>query len=269
MRDWKHPFTVEEMREQQLAFHDKYKGDNTVTQIPEEYAAKLRAPKEGEGLTLDQIIENAQRSVYRKQKQFQMYMPYEDARKVVWRICQAKSAVINKEFIVDEYNRAIIQDLIKYFIGDPECKYDLNKGLLLIGDVGRGKTYLMSVMKAFADAAEIRFRQFNFHTCADIADEVEESGNGAMRRYFNDKKDICFDDLGQESTTVKRYGNDLNVMERILTKRYANFVNGKCITHITTNLSREEIEQYYGSRVSDRFNEMFNDVFFPGPTRRL
>lgn len=127
----------------------------------------------------------------------------------------------------------------------------------------------MSVMQVFSDSANIEFRKFRFCTCADIADEVEEKGNQAMRPYFSGSKDICFDDLGQESTTVKRYGNDLNVMERILTKRYANFVNGKCITHITTNLDLEEIEQIYGSRVSDRFSEMFTEVFFPGPTRRV
>jgi DNA replication protein DnaC len=39
------------------------------------------------------------------------------------------------------------------------------------------------------------------------------------------------------------------------------------ITHLTTNLSSGEIEQYYGNRVRSRMREMFNVVGFRGGVR--
>lgn len=217
---------------------------------------------------MDSISDRIDNLISRPQKLFEQPMSYDEARKLVWYACQAKSRIIGKEFVVDEYNRGIIQNLIRYFIGDPDCEWDHSKGVFLYGQVGTGKTYLMSVLQTFVDASGIDFRRFEFHTCADIADGVEIEGVESLRKYFNSETDICFDDFGQEAATIKRYGNELNAMERILTKRYNAFIAGKCITHLTSNMDLSEVENVYGTRLADRFREMFNIVFFPGGSRR-
>jgi hypothetical protein len=84
----------------------------------------------------------------------------------------------------------------------------------------------------------------------------------------------CFDDLGTENAVTKHFGNAKNVMTDIILNRYdrikmltpegeqADFRG----THITTNLSVDEIEKLYGSRFLDRLREMMNVIEFPEKT---
>jgi len=261
-----YPKTLEQLKKEQRGAKEKRAARKTITEIPKEYSDRVF--KNEEPTSSEVILRRIDHLTARPQKQFENTISFDDARQYVWEICKRKSELQNRKFEVDDSNRALIQNLIKYFIGDQNCEWDLNKGLMFLGDVGLGKTYLMSVMKTFADAAKIDFRKFKFKVCADIVDEVEEKGTKEMQKYYRDDVDICFDDLGQEPTTTQRYGNVTSVMERILTKRYNNFVNGKCITHVTTNLLPAEIEEIYGTRLSDRCNEMFTKILIKGKSRR-
>lgn len=262
------PKTLEQLREEQGKIFNRHES-TSVTEVPKEYAEKIKKgnPSNQIVLSVDEILENVRTMTKRPQKSTPFHMSYGNARVVVWEICKLKSALQDRTFEVDENNKEIIQNLIRYFSGDPDCEWNLSKGLLLMGDVGLGKTYIMSVMRDYAKAANIDFRQFRLVGCPDIADEVEQNGAESLQKYFAGE-DICFDDLGQEQAVIQRYGNNLSVMERILVKRYSSFVNGRCITHATTNLTPEEIEERYGTRLIDRFNEMFNYVFMTGESRR-
>ncbi|MFD2918101.1 hypothetical protein ACFS6H_00190 [Terrimonas rubra] len=54
-------------------------------------------------------------------------------------------------------------------------------------------------------------------------------------------------------------------MTEILLTRYDLFITRQLRTHITTNLSASELEQYYGNRLRSRLREMLNLVAFaPG-----
>jgi DNA replication protein DnaC len=44
--------------------------------------------------------------------------------------------------------------------------------------------------------------------------------------------------------------------------RYEQFIENNSITHITTNLSASELENYYGNRVRSRLRNMFNLIAF-------
>lgn len=264
------PKTLEQLRAEQKKRDEQLPPGSAapeLTTLPAAYSERVKRSEEDER-SVGEILARSSQLIARPQKELVQAMEYADARRIVWAICQEKSAIIGREFQVDEANRGVIQNMIKYFTLDPECEWDLRKGLFLFGDVGRGKTYLMSVMQVFAAAARIEYRQFNWATCIDIVDEVLAQGEVAMQKYFRTEKDICFDDLGQEPAQVQRYGNALGVMERILTKRYSSFVNGKCITHVTTNLVPAEIVTTYGSRLADRAQEMFNFVKLNGTSRR-
>jgi DNA replication protein DnaC len=50
-------------------------------------------------------------------------------------------------------------------------------------------------------------------------------------------------------------------MHEVLTQRYKNGLFTS--THVTTNLSAEQIKELYGVRVADRMREMFNLISFP------
>ncbi len=67
----------------------------------------------------------------------------------------------------------------------------------------------------------------------------------SRRFYTNVPRVHCFDELDVEQT-VNYWGNNCNVMGEILLSRYDLFISNKMITHVTTNLNSQELEEIYG-----------------------
>ena len=170
-------------------------------------------------------------------------------------------------FKILESDYPIIYKLIAYFLKDEATSYqyniNLNKGILLSGPVGCGKTSLMNLMKHLATTEH----KFFVKPCRDISFEFIQDGYEIIHKYSkgrlyqSEPKTICFDDLGTENN-LKYYGNECNVMAEILLSRYDIFTSKKIQTHITTNLSASEIEADYVSRVRSRLREMINLIAY-------
>jgi DNA replication protein DnaC len=170
-------------------------------------------------------------------------------------------------FKISETDYPIIYKLIAYFLKDEATCFqygiNLNKGILLSGPVGCGKTSLMNLMKHLTSTEH----KFFVKPCRDISFEFIQDGYEIIHKYSKGKlyqsepKTICFDDLGTENN-LKYYGNECNVMAEILLSRYDIFTTKKNQTHITTNLSASEIENAYGNRVRSRLREMINLIGF-------
>jgi DNA replication protein DnaC len=170
-------------------------------------------------------------------------------------------------FKILETDYPIVYKLIAYFLKDePTCfQYGINgnKGLLLSGPIGCGKTSLMNLMKYLAPTEN----KFSVKPCRDISFEFIQDGYQIIHKYSIGKlyesnpRTICFDDLGTESN-LKYFGNECNVMAEIMLSRYDLFISKKLQTHITTNLSASEIEKQYGNRVRSRLRELCNLIAF-------
>jgi DNA replication protein DnaC len=170
-------------------------------------------------------------------------------------------------FKILETDYPIVYKLIAYFLKDePTCfQYgiNLNKGILLTGPIGCGKTSLMNLMK-YLTATE---HKFFVKPCRDISFEFIQDGYQIIHKYSigklyqSEPRTYCFDDLGTENN-LKYFGNECNVMAEILLSRYDLFISKKLQTHITTNLSATEIEKHYGNRVRSRLREMVNLIAF-------
>ena len=180
--------------------------------------------------------------------------------------------LFGNHFKIHEFDYPIIYKLIAYFLKDEAAcfQYQLNtnKGILLSGPIGCGKTSIMNVMKNLA-AFE---NKFSVKSCRDISFEFIQDGYQVIHRYSKGKlnhsqeRNYCFDDLGIENN-LKYFGNECNVMAEILLSRYDLFISKKLITHITTNLSATEIEVQYGNRVRSRLRESFNLIAFQKNTK--
>lgn len=169
----------------------------------------------------------------------------------------------NANFKVFPEDYEIISKLLVYALKDVSTaeKYQisLDKGILLSGPVGCGKTSLMNILSYCypQDSRHI------IKSCRDISYEFIQDGYSIIHKYskLSFKSDIpkiyCFDDLGTENN-LKYFGNECNVMAEILLSRYDLFISRRMKTHITTNLNSTEIEDLYGSRVRSRMREMFN-----------
>lgn len=175
------------------------------------------------------------------------------------------SKMIGKEYLITDSECAIIFAVIAWMLEDDrvaqEMNFDLNKGILLSGPIGCGKTTLFKVLQKMPTQR----KRFGMVSTRMVVSEFMQSGYEVLEKYSRGNfsheirvpKEYCFDDLGTE-TTSKYYGNDCNVMAEILLTRYDLFIEKGIITHVTTNLSAGEIEAFYGNRLRSRMREMFN-----------
>lgn len=181
--------------------------------------------------------------------------------------------------VTDDHNREVLIALCRYFTGHEAFEqmqdgWSLNKGIMLCGPVGTGKTTLMSLFRAN------QRQSFKMISCRELADRFADQGHEMLHTFshplqvpnhsdtfWQTEIGVCFDDLGTENSK-KNYGNQVNVMENILSNRYDMGSMPYHLTHVTTNLSSSEIEDYYGTRVRSRMREMFNMITLAGSDRR-
>lgn len=178
--------------------------------------------------------------------------------------------LFGSKFEIDKNDRAIIYKLISYILQDEPVavnfNLDLNKGIMLTGPIGCGKTSIMTLLRYLQPQQS----RYIIKACRDVSFEFIKDGYEIIHRYsrtslLHEPKTYCFDDLGVENN-LKYYGNECNVMAEIILSRYDLFISRKIHTHITTNLSATEIEQIYGNRVRSRMREMFNLIAFDKTT---
>jgi len=172
-----------------------------------------------------------------------------------------------RKLILDPETKQAIELVCQYANQEPEYEKegrDLNKGLWLCGNFGSGKTQLMNAFK------EIKTQigdKVGIQTCGAMNSRFmkRDEMNGEPARYEgikffinpHDKVERIFDDLGEEETTVVDFGNRICIMAHILNERYKWKGNG-VITHITTNLTMDQVKEIYGGRIESRIAEGFN-----------
>lgn len=182
--------------------------------------------------------------------------------KKFWKTYQKKELILNSE------NEKIIKGLCAYFGKNKDCVLDLDKGLLIYGDCGVGKTSMMTTFhlmgKYLIESRLDNFMWFRVINCNDLVHEyeMEETDAGNFHKKYKNGN-FYFDDFGTERDASK-FGKS-NLMKEILEKRYLDLSKK---TYITTNLSIDEIEERYGMRVRDRIYEQFNYIELKGNSFR-
>ncbi|WP_298118078.1 hypothetical protein [Flavobacterium sp.] len=217
------------------------------------------------------------------------------------------------EFERTEESIKNIEPIIKYFaydttffdsensikeVGNKKLTPSFKKGLLLIGNVGNGKT---SVMKAIQFMFDYYFEKaisekwdtsgdwnrlkFKFKTCENLVTEYEFLKSGQEKEIFYSKYskgNLFLDDMKREKN-ASNFGIT-NVVQSILEKRYNNQKQyseekiNKVRTFGTMNFHEnypnnidfaiQECGVRYGSHIYDRIFEMFNVVEFKGKSFR-
>lgn len=151
------------------------------------------------------------------------------------------------------------------------------KGVMLIGSIGVGKSILMKIMqKLFKDSV----RGFKWLTCYELIDLMEHYTPSEIKSFYGKelKLDLYIDDIGVGNSIYNKYGNTTNIISEILIERYELFISEGYRTHISSNkptsldkLKYPEIitlEDLYGDRVIDRLKEMCEVVAWKGESLR-
>ncbi len=153
----------------------------------------------------------------------------------------------------------LLNELTNYFLNE-QGKYSLNKGLLLLGNVGTGKTKI-----AQAIAYNPRY-QYEYTTAKNLS-ECYEIGDDHWHHYITPNNAFIIDDIGTEKHAQQDYKKGLveSVSEFILSRYDTNSLSNVVIT---TNLNADAIGNRYGERVRDRIREAFNVIIFDGASLR-
>ncbi|WP_136468588.1 ATPase [Flagellimonas onchidii] len=173
--------------------------------------------------------------------------------------------LFGQKFKIYKEDRDILYKLCLYFIQDRiACKefgIDIDKGILLSGPVGCGKTSLIRLLKHLVPHR----KPYEVVPTRNIVFGFNHIGYKTIEDYGNTQF-FCFDDLGVEPMG-RHYGKDCNVMGEILLSRHDLFLDKKIKTHATTNLNAAELEELYGIRVRSRMRQLFNLVAFDRGSR--
>jgi DNA replication protein DnaC len=188
-------------------------------------------------------------------------MPYNMvfALQVVERIAKG----IDENFAFTIEAEKLYRNMILFFHGDSQFPGDLNKGILLQGPTGTGKTLAMQVMSIYQKIDNVKYIMNGkiYRMNYDVV-SVNDMVNGFMNNAFDGihiyctRYVTCLDDIGTEIEEVKYYGNNLDVISHVLSERYAK----RLLTFGTTNFPIEKLEDKYGDRIISRMYALFNFI---------
>lgn len=160
-----------------------------------------------------------------------------------------------QEYIVDEFNKSVINYLFQYLTGCESFSGNLYKGIILIGKIGCGKTLLMEVFIDIIERCTIK-RIFKTHS-KDLEFHVKENGIDYFRQ-----RPLFIDDIGKEQEQIKDFGTIRRPFEDLVSFRYGK----ENILFGTSNLKIEDLP--YSLHTIDRMKETCNFIELPGPSRR-
>jgi len=131
-----------------------------------------------------------------------------------------------------------------------------NKGLLLCGHCGSGKTFWLKTMLEYISDCSMRradkLAQIFLRDKNEFFKIIEPDWYANVPECY---WDMAIDDFGQE-TMANDYGNKLEIMEMVLSLRYDIFKSCGGRTFLTTNLTMNQIKERYGDRIDSRLHEM-------------
>lgn len=149
------------------------------------------------------------------------------------------------------YTKRAIQDAADWLCARPKV------GLMLRGGTGTGKTTLLKAINTTLQLTSGKV--VKILTAQEIADMARSQPDEFKKLAHTPYLGI--DDLGNEPTTVKDYGNDTMPLVELIAKR----CEAQLFTIITTNkvVDKEGIDELlatYGKRTYSRLKEMCNTI---------
>ena len=171
----------------------------------------------------------------------------------------------NKKFVIDSSNEPIIEQFYLYATNNSAFDGDLNKGIMLQGKYGCGKTVLLETYSMLHNQVIRKFSLnrplLTFIKSVELQEQIRKQSVQTFAR-----RPLIIDEFGRESKTVQDYGNISRPISELLSLRS----DAGTLTHGTTNFTLETLssEDFYGAMIGDRLKMMFNFITMKGESRR-
>jgi DNA replication protein DnaC len=147
--------------------------------------------------------------------------------------------------------------------------YDNDKGIMLLGPIGSGKTLLMQGLIEVARYFD-PMSTFRILPTYALTEEFARNGVDVYSRFrvgsseVNPSVDgLVLDDMGAEAI-MNHYGQPTNVIAELILRRY----DQRAQTFGTSNLDQKTLRRFYGERVWSRLKSMVNFIELKGHDRR-
>jgi DNA replication protein DnaC len=172
----------------------------------------------------------------------------------------------NRNFVIDNDNEPIIEQLYLYATNNPAFDGDLDKGIMLQGKFGCGKTILLETYSLLHNHV-IKMFFLNrpllmFTKSVELQEQIMKQ---SVKMFI--LRPIVIDEFGRESKMIQDYGNIMRPISELLSLRS----DAGALTHGTTNFTLETLssEDFYGRMIGDRLRVMFNFITLKGESRRV
>lgn len=176
-----------------------------------------------------------------------------------WNMLKFKLHTAAKQEWDFSFNFQTIKNLFHYFNDSDQTTLDRDRGLLIKGNYGTGKTTIIRSLfevpfKPITKEAFI-FGKTKRISCLNVVLECSKEEE-AVYKYIKD--DWLFDDLGREGRTLYSKADSNPLFSFIIESRYASDIPLK--TYYTTNLSIEDLKKKYTSRIESILYETCNII---------
>jgi DNA replication protein DnaC len=186
-----------------------------------------------------------------------------------------------REFEIDKHNQKILRFLLLYFNHCKEAEsifpdenYKIHKQIMLVGNIGVGKTMLMQIFSLYLRITNNPNAFFNvsvteminYYKVNNHLDKYTFNELSGERKFTGNPVNLCLNDIGL--STHLHFGVDTKVLiDDFLYSRYELFINHGRMAHLTSNLSVPEIKQSFDYRITDRLKS-YNIIDLNGESRR-
>jgi DNA replication protein DnaC len=172
----------------------------------------------------------------------------------------------NRNFVIDSDNEVMIEQLYLYGTGDTAFDGDLDKGIMLQGKYGCGKTLILETYSLLNNHViwkfSLRYPLLTFIKSIELQEQIVKQSASVFA-----KRPLIIDEFGRESKTVVDYGNVSRPISELLSFRS----DVGTLTHGTTNFTFATLssDEFYGGMIGDRLKVMFNFITLKGESRRV
>lgn len=155
--------------------------------------------------------------------------------------------------------------LIQYMIDNK----DNNKGIIIVGNYGVGKTLITEHLTYSNYNKPGRVNKIIWNIGLKVADRSLDRITALTNDHYFKETMYLIDDVGSEEI-VKDYGIEFNYVKEYIYEAYDNYTKGrKNKLVMTSNLNINQLTERYGDRVISRINEFCDIILLEDTDLRI